>query len=454
MRAAGAARALLALALLALGPLAASAPARASAAAPAAGARIVSTQRIDDRLRELTIASPALAADTKVRVLLPDGYRAGERRYPVLYLLHGAGGDQASWTEGGDAAAITAGEPLIVVMPDGGRAGWYTNWRNGGAGGPPAWESYHVGELIGLIDDRYRTVAARRGRAIAGLSMGGFGAFSYAARHPGTFTAAASYSGGVDLDAELFGLPIGRVAVDGSLAQAGFTGATGATLFGDFETENILWQAHNPVDLATNLRGLKLALYTGDGQAGGPFGPGGEDLIEVGAHQMNVNLHERLAALGIGHRWDDYGPGGHTWPYWRRDLSETLPWLMRRFDRAPAAPRQVTFTAVEPSYTAYGWSVRLRRPTAAFSTLSDARRRGFTLTGNGRALVRTPPRYRPRSRFAVRVRHRDAGGEPRVVESSRLRTTRSGRLRIRLRLAPARAPARTLSVRLRRLADA
>lgn len=418
---------------LALAVVALTATSGQAQAAKPAGATVVSSEQIDSRLQELTVDAPALAAETKVRVLLPDGYGDDPgRRYPVLYLLHGAGGDESGWTTAGEAEQATAGRPLIVVMPDGGRAGWYTNWRNGGAGGPPAWEGYHVGELIPLIDRRYRTVAARRGRAIAGLSMGGFGAFSYAARHPDTFTAAASYSGGVDLNAVLFGQPIGRVAVEGSLSLAGF--GAGTDPFGDFTTENILWRAHNPVDLAPNLNGLDLALYTGNGLPGGPFGPAGQDLIEIGAHQMNVNLHERLERLGLPHIWSDYGPGGHTWPYWRRDLSETLPWLMRRFKHPRPAPRRITFTAVEPSYEAYDWRVRLRRSNAEFSTLSGADRRGFSLTGSGRALVRTPPRYVPGARFRIRIR-RDGAGH-RKVSRRRLRVTGSGRLRIGLRLAP------------------
>ena len=92
---------------------ASSAPAQA---APA-DARIVSEQRIDARLRELTVAAPALGARTKVRVLLPDGYRAADnRRYPVLYLLHGAGGAETDWTDDGAAARATAGKPMIVVF--------------------------------------------------------------------------------------------------------------------------------------------------------------------------------------------------------------------------------------------------------------------------------------------------------------------------------------------------
>ena len=83
-------------------------------------------------------------------------------------------------------------------MPDAGQGGFYSDWYNAGAGGPPKWETYHVGQLIPYVDAHYPTVAARGGRAIAGLCMGGFGAMSYAARHPDLFVAAASFSGAVD----------------------------------------------------------------------------------------------------------------------------------------------------------------------------------------------------------------------------------------------------------------
>jgi S-formylglutathione hydrolase FrmB len=151
---------------------------------------VVGHQRLDERLEEWTLRTPALADPTRVRVLLPAGYRADpRRRYPVLYLLHGADSDYRSWTRYGDAEAITARAPLIVVMPDGGRMGWYTDWYVGDQPVQPMWETYHVGELVPWIDATYRTIATRGGRAIAGLSMGGYGALSYAARHPSTFAA-------------------------------------------------------------------------------------------------------------------------------------------------------------------------------------------------------------------------------------------------------------------------
>jgi diacylglycerol O-acyltransferase / trehalose O-mycolyltransferase len=245
-----------------------------------------------------------------VRVLLPAGYRAdARRRYPVLYLLHGAGGDYRSWTQDGDAEAITARAKLIVVMPDGGRDGWYTDWYVGEKTVQPRWETYHVGELVPWVDATYRTVAARRGRAIAGLSMGGYGALSYAARHPDTYAAAASFSGALEI---------------GSSAA-----------WGPRSGNEARWRAHLPVSIAARLRSLALVeLRTGDGRPG-PLDPRGTEpgcepcSLERFLLRSNVRLHRRLRALGIRHTWDDYGPGTHAWPYWRRGLRQTLPGLAR-----------------------------------------------------------------------------------------------------------------------------
>jgi diacylglycerol O-acyltransferase / trehalose O-mycolyltransferase len=276
---------------------------------------VVAERRIDARLRELVLRTPALAAPTRVRVLLPAGYDAHPaRRYPVLYLLHGADGDARSWTRFGDAEAITARVPLIVVMPDAGPAAAYTDWYRRGAAVRPRWEDYHVGELVPWVEARFRTVGGRRGRAIAGLSMGGLGALSYAARHPRTFVAAASFSGALEI---------------GSDAAWGPRAANAAR-----------WRAHLPRFIAGRLRSLKLIeLRTGDGRPG-PLDRGGTPRncaacqLEAFLHASNVRLHQRLRTLGIRHVWDDYGPGTHDWPYWRRDLRETLPDLVRVLARS------------------------------------------------------------------------------------------------------------------------
>jgi S-formylglutathione hydrolase FrmB len=282
-------------------------PKRASAAGPIT---VIAHRTIDARLGEWTLRTAALDGPTRVRILLRAGYAAHPaRRYPVPYLLHGRSSDYRAWTAYGGAERITARSPVIVVMPDAGRIAEYTDWFRAGAPVRPRWETYHVGELVPWVDTRFRTIAARRGRAIAGLSMGGFGALSYAARHPQTFAAAASFSGALEIGSD--------------------------DAWGPRANNAARWRQHLPLALAARLRSLALVeLRTGDGRPG-PLDRRGTKagcpacVLERFLRPMNVRLHERLRRLGIRQVWDDYGPGTHDWPYWRRDLRKTLPDLMR-----------------------------------------------------------------------------------------------------------------------------
>ena len=396
--------------------------AAAALLAPAASARaedlkVVAVKQMDARLREYTLHTDALAADTHVRVLLPDGYDTA-RRYPVLYLLHGCCDDYKSWTDKGDAEKITAGLPLIVVMPDAGQAGFYSDWYNAGAGGPPRWESYHIGQLVPWVDRTFSTDARREGRALAGLSMGGFGTMSYAARHPDMFIAATAFSPAVDNMETTSGEAESKLTLLDSQPPDG--------VWGPRTTEAIRWRAHNPVDLAENLRGLLLEIRTGNGLPGGDYG-GGPDAIEYSVHQQSINFDKRLTELKIPHLFQDYGPGAHDWPYWARDLRTSLPHIMDAFANPPAPPSAVTFTAVEPKYSVYGWQVAIDRPALEFSRLENATGAGFKLVGSGPAKVVTPPLYAPGSEHGV-----SAG-----AKQTALTADGDGRLTIPVDLGPA-----------------
>ncbi|OJU95616.1 MAG: hypothetical protein BGO23_08360 [Solirubrobacterales bacterium 67-14] len=374
---------------------------------------VQSVQQIDDRLLEFQLLTPDVAGATGVRVLLPEGYRQSRRRYPVLYLLHGAINNYKAWTDQGDAEALTAKRKLIVVMPDSGTHDGYTDWYNGGQGGPPAWEHYHLTGLVPFIDHRFRTIADRRGRAIAGLSMGGGGAMIYAAHRPDLFTAAASFSGAVNLTHPAI------VAIADPAAR------------GSYVDQRLRWEADDPVRMAANLKGLKLVLRTGNGMPGGPLDDRAKlDVVELVVHQSNLTFHQRLEKLGITHLWDDYGPGDHSWPYWRRGLAETLPILMRRFRRQTPPPAKVSYTSDRPGYDVYGWSVRIKRLADEFSTLSGAGRKGFRLTGSGKATVTTAPVLSACRRYLVKIE--DANGKRSVHRTAGGR----GRLRLQLDLGP------------------
>lgn len=387
--------------------------------------QLTDTQTIDDRLQELTFTTPAVDGPTKVRVLLPDGYAAdADRRYPVLYLLHGGFGGYLDWTTQGDAAATTAGAPLIVVMPDTGAGGGYVDWHNSGAGGPPMWESYHVGQLIPWIDDHYRTTGTRDGRAIAGLSMGGYGAMHYAARHPDLFTAAAAFSGAVDTNT----IPVQLL----NQANTFDENPQPFAVYGPRATEEVRWRGHNPWDLAVNLEGMFLQLDTGNGAPGGPGGDTG-DPVETACWQMMTNFHDQLTALGYPHIWNDYGAGGHTWFYWQRDLRQLLPRLMDRFAQPAPPPSPFTHTSIDPTFSVWDWTVAIDRPELEFATLRDAGPEGFTLSGSGPATVTTASAYEPGSAYAVSVV--DADGQ-RAIDAV---ADEDGRLTVEVSLGPANA---------------
>lgn len=268
------------------------------------GARIVDVQDFDARTKDLRIDSPAVGVVT-VRLLLPAGFvDQATKRWPSLYLLHGSGGSYLDWTGMTDVEELTASSGVLVVMPDGGDHGWYADWWNGGAGGPPKWETFHTVELPQLLERNWH---ASDRRAIAGLSMGGHGAIVYAARHPDLFVAAASYSGVMD--------PIG-----GAMEVNDW--------WGDPVAQANVWQAHDPVNIAKGLKGLALYVSYGDGTPG-PFDGGtvSSDDPEAWLALQNVAFVQRLGTLGIPVTVDAYGPGSHDWPYWERALQRSFPML-------------------------------------------------------------------------------------------------------------------------------
>jgi S-formylglutathione hydrolase FrmB len=138
------------------------------------------------------LAGDILDHPVSFRALLPDGYAEAPKSFPVLYLLHGLFGSFENWTTLADMAEFAADRQMIVVMPEAGDC-WYTD-----ASGGDAYESFLISEFIPYIDENYRTVSERRGRGIAGLSMGGYGALKTAVKYPHLFSFAGSMSGVLD----------------------------------------------------------------------------------------------------------------------------------------------------------------------------------------------------------------------------------------------------------------
>ena len=288
--------------------------------APPAGASVVGQTRVAANVVDLRVRSPAVGQTVSVRLVTPRGWtdrRRTGRRWPVLYLLHGCCDVPQSWVDRTDVERLSRLRGVLVVTPDAGRVGFYSDWRApDGAGRPAGWETFHLTELRRLLE---RSYGAGKRRAIAGLSMGGFGALSYAARHRGMFRAAASFSGVVH--------PLQTPGFLNAILPA--FGEPSGALWGDPVAQRAVWRAHDPYVLARRLRGVPLYLSVGDGSAG-PFDPPGRvDGTEQLLNPMNVALAGRLRRLGIRATIDFYGPGTHTWPYWQRSLHRALPMLLR-----------------------------------------------------------------------------------------------------------------------------
>ncbi len=293
--------------------------------------------------------SAAFGVAKSFRIYLPEGYAASAARYPVIYLVHGWGVTERSWTEAGGltAAADVMNLQAIVVMPDGDR-GMYVNGRanvpyetcmaetpptrNKSEGRAefcvrtPNYEDYIVNDLITYIDSHYRTVALRAGRAVSGESMGGFGAMNLAFRHRDVFAAVASHSGFV---APLYAGP--RPYVKGQaemLSPQQLIASPNLT-----EQREILgteignWHAHSPSDLAERLTNGDLAIY---------FDCGTED--EFGFLELSLYLHDRLTELGIAHEFQT-APGGHNDGFFSRRIIESLRFHAGHFKRAGVYPR-------------------------------------------------------------------------------------------------------------------
>ena len=181
------------------------APSAAMAATDGYGLRIVDRNENGGRLQYYRFATDAIEWDPGVNVLLPDGYHTSGKRYPVLYLLHGGNADFRTFHLQDNIIGLTAGREVIVVMPDA-STGWYCNPVNSFVG-PRNWETFHIAQLLPWIDANFRTFAEYNGRAVAGFSMGGFGALKYAAKYYGHFCSVSSHSGPASLRRD-FGLVV------------------------------------------------------------------------------------------------------------------------------------------------------------------------------------------------------------------------------------------------------
>lgn len=315
-----------------------SAPAASTGSAAPAPVAPVAKGKVEAR----TFHSAALDVDKTYWVYLPSGYDE-TKKWPVYYYLHGLTGNEQNWLKGGhiDEAADKLGLQAIIVMPDG-DDGFYVDsakqvdydaclktgeglFMNGRAANEPhqthcvkhwMYETYITKDLIADVDGHYHTNATREGRGIAGLSMGGLGAWMLGLRHPDLYAAAASHSGYLGL---VYGGPhpyTGNTRVTlGTLKDFPKGNPMIDYVVGVFGPDIASWNAHDPEQLVHKVEQDRPALYLDCGT---------ED--EFAFMDVAAWIHDQLDERHIKHAYY-VGPGHHNFDFWRPREVESLSWL-------------------------------------------------------------------------------------------------------------------------------
>ncbi|ALG08637.1 alpha/beta hydrolase [Kibdelosporangium phytohabitans] len=298
-----------------------------------------------DQVPAHSVLPNQVSGEHVISVTVPTGYdNTAPTRYPVLYSLHGGADYPDSTRNQALTERSTEGVPLITVMPNGGGRGWYSNWVNPGPLGKQNWETFHLDQVIPLIDANLMTIAAREGRAIAGHSMGGFGAFHYAEHRPELFSYAGSFSGGLDLlSQEVRGV----VAGTQSLESYGKPTVAIDAIFGPpvWPLDGV-WNAQSPAQHVGSLRGMGVAMYVGNGGdlTVNPI----QAAVENRARETALVTATFLTSAGIPFDFLDYGDGSAWAPgctgkhnenaCLQADLNHFVPLIMKRLQHPGVTP--------------------------------------------------------------------------------------------------------------------
>ncbi len=229
----------------------------------------------------------SIRKDTGMYVLLPNG----RGPFPVLYLLHGISDDYTRWCRSTSLERYARPLPLIIVTPDGQRSMYVNDPRPGGL----AYEDHIVKDVVGFVERTFPVIRGRTARAIAGLSMGGYGAMMLSMRHPEMFSVACSHSGALFFTHKQSTRKAGlKTIVD----------AVGQRKYNCFALARKLKRTRRRI-------AIRLDCGTEDG------------LIEC-----NRDFHAHLDKLGITHEYTEH-PGAHNWDYWDAHIPDTLAFVMK-----------------------------------------------------------------------------------------------------------------------------
>jgi len=254
---------------------------------------------------DLSVTSSILKSERKYAIYLPPDYETSERSYPVLYLLHGGGDDQTGWVQFGEVLSITdnaikdgSATAMIIVMPDAnnGRRGYFNDINR-----EWLYEDFFFQEFMPFIEKTYRIKGEKRYRAIAGLSMGGGGAYIYALHHPELFKAACPLSAATSY----YPFNAREKIVKGTFTD---------------DTIEAFYENHNVVEIINNMdekqkNEIRWFIDCGD-----------DDRLNEG----NVLVHIAMQKKEITHEFR-IRDGGHNWTYWRDSLPEVLKFISKYF---------------------------------------------------------------------------------------------------------------------------
>lgn len=281
--------------------LLAAAPLLAQTTAPAQGAGL------PGNVREAKLASKLMVREMPYRVIVPVGYdepKEASARYPVIYLLHGLTGSYRNWTDLTKAADYARGHKFIIVTPTGNN-GWYTDSL---ATPADKHESYIIKELIPEVDAKFRTIANRDNRIVAGLSMGGYGATKFGLKYPDMFSLVGSFSGalGATSFTEKNSTTIGK-AID--------------AIYGPEDGE--LRKANDIFRIIREITPEKLKAL--------PFiyqSCGTEDFLIQNNREFMMLMVEKK----VPHEYRQH-PGAHNWAFWDDQIREFLAVAERRLKK-------------------------------------------------------------------------------------------------------------------------
>lgn len=242
--------------------------------------------------------SPSMKKSIKAVIIKPDNY-SKKQSFPVVYLLHGAGGNCTDWIKKVPGIVRYADDyNMIIVCPDGEKSSWYFDSP---VDSTFKYETYISGELVKWIDEHYKTVKGSTGRAITGLSMGGHGALYLAFKHQNIYGAAGSMSGGVDLRPFPNNWDISK-------------------RLGKYSDYPERWGEHSVIDLTYLLAPGSLSLIIDCGVA---------DFF----YPVNQKLHEKLLFMNIAHDFIAR-PGEHSWNYWANAIQYQMLFMNSFFKKA------------------------------------------------------------------------------------------------------------------------